>query len=276
VPRPSERFSGGVREPRLGAVARGGAGRGGRSAPSIPAPPALRPASDRAPGLLLGEGVELPDGVEVGGNVIIHAGTVVGDGCRLGDGSVLGKPVTLGARSTASREAPPPLVLGSRAEIGAGAVLVAGASIGRGAVVADQAHVRERACIGEESVVGRGSAVDNDVAIGARVKVQTGCYLAAFSHIEDDVFVGPGVVTMNDHAMGRHAPGEALRGPMVRRACRIGGAASILPAVEIGEEAFIAAGSLVTRSVAPRAMMMGVPARAVREVPDADLIERWT
>ena len=236
----------------------------------------LRPRPERAPGLLVGEAVELPDSVEVGGNVVLHAGTVVGEGCRLGDGAVLGKPVTLGPRSTASRAAPGPLVVGPGAAVGAGAVLVAGASIGARAVVGDQAHVRERARVGEESVVGRASAVDNDVAIGARVKVQTGCYLTAFSEIEDDVFVGPGVVTMNDHAMGRHPPGEALRGPVLRRACRVGGAAALLPGIEVGEEAFIAAGSLVTRSVEPRAMMMGVPARAVREVPEDDLIDRWT
>jgi len=213
--------------------------------------------------------------VEVGGHVVIHAGTQIGESCRIGDGAVIGKPVILGTRSTASRAAPPPATLEAGAAIGAGAVVVAGAAIGERAVVADQAHVRERARVGPESVVGRGSAIDNDVTLGTRVRVQTGCYLTAFTRVEDDVFVGPGVVTMNDHAMGRHPPGEALHGPVLRRACRIGGAAAILPQVEVGEEAFIAAGALVTRSVAPRAMMVGVPARAIREVPDADLIEQW-
>jgi acetyltransferase-like isoleucine patch superfamily enzyme len=45
--------------------------------------------------------------------------------------------------------------------------------------------------------------------------------------------------------------------------------------VEIGEEAFVAAGAVVTRDVASRAVVMGVPARVVREVPDEDLFERW-
>jgi acetyltransferase-like isoleucine patch superfamily enzyme len=45
--------------------------------------------------------------------------------------------------------------------------------------------------------------------------------------------------------------------------------------VEVGEEAFIAAGSVVTRDVPARAVVMGVPARVVREVPEEDLIERW-
>ncbi|HEV2772614.1 MAG TPA: acyltransferase, partial [Thermoleophilaceae bacterium] len=159
---------------------------------------------------------------------------------------------------------------------GAGAVVLAGARIGEGAVVGDQAHVRERARVGEESVVGRGSAVDNDVTIGARVKVQTGCYLTAYSDVGDDVFLGPGVVTTNDHAMGRHTRDEPLHGVLLRRACRIGGAATLLPGVEVGEEAFVAAGALVVRSVAPRAVVIGAPARPVREVPAGDLLERWT
>ena len=235
----------------------------------------LKP-SERAPGLLLGDGVELPDSVELGGHVVIHAGTVLGEGARVQDHAVLGKPVALGRRSTAAREGPAPLEVGAGATICAGAIVLAGAIVGPGAVIGDQAHVRERATIGEEAVIGRGSAVDNDVAIGARVRVQTGCYLTAHSRVEDDVFVAPGVTTTNDHTMGRHGPERPLRGATLRRASRVGGAAVLLPGVEIGEEAFVAAGALVTRDVPPRGVAIGVPARVVRDVPDEDLLERWS
>ena len=234
----------------------------------------LRP-SERAPGLLLGEDVELPDSAEVGGNVVVHTGTRIGESARIQDGAVLGKPVALGPRSTAPRDRPPPAEVGEGATICAGAVLVAGARIGARAVVGDQAHVRERSVVGEGSVVGRGSAVDNDVSIGAGVRVQTGCYLTAYTTVEDDVFVAPGVTTTNDHAMARHPPEKELRGATLRRACRVGGGAVLLPGIEIGEEAFVAAGSVVTRDVSARAVVMGVPAREIRTVPDEDLIERW-
>jgi acetyltransferase-like isoleucine patch superfamily enzyme len=117
--------------------------------------------------------------------------------------------------------------------------------------------------------------VDNDVEVGARVRVQTSVYLTAGTKIEDDVFVGPGATTTNDDTMARHGPGEPLRGATLRRACRVGGGAVLTPGVEIGEEAFVAAGAVVTRDVPARAVVMGVPARVVREVPDEDLLERW-
>lgn len=234
----------------------------------------LRP-SDRAPGLLLGEGVELAPSVEIGGHVVVHAGTRVGGSVRIQDGAVLGKPVALAASSTADRTPPPPAEIAAGATICAGAIVVAGARVGEEAVVGDQAHVRERAVVGQGSVVGRGSAVDNDVTIGDRVRIQTGCYLTAFSTVEDDVFVAPGVTLTNDNTMGRHGPGHALTGATLRRACRIGGAATLAPGIEVGEEAFVGAGAVVVRDVPARAVVLGVPAREVRQVPDEDLLERW-
>lgn len=236
--------------------------------------PDLAP-SGRAPGLLLGDGVVLPDSAEIGAHVVVHSGTVLGEGVRIQDGAVLGKPLALGRMSTASRDQLPPLEVGDEVTICSGAVVLAGVRIGLRAVVGDQAHVRERAVLGEATVIGRGVAVDNDVAIGARVKVQTGSYLTARTIVEDDVFVAPCVTTANDPTAGRHGGETAVTGPTLRRACRIGAGAVLLPYVEIGEEAFVGAGAVVTRDVAPRALVVGVPARKLRDVGDAELLERW-
>ncbi len=232
-------------------------------------------SSDRAPGLLVGQGVLLAPTVELGGNVVIHEGTQVGGDVQIQDGAVIGKPLALGSGSTAPRDALAPAEIGAGAKVCAGAVIVAGARIAADAVIGDQAHVRERTVVGEGSVVGRGSAVDNDVTIGARVRIQTGCYITAYSTIEDDVFVAPGVTLTNDDTMGRHGSDHELRGATLRRACRIGGGAVLVPGVEVGEEAFVAAGAVVVRDVPARAVVMGVPAREVRRVGDEDLLERF-
>ena len=212
--------------------------------------------------------------VRFGAYVVVHAGTAIGAGCVIEDQVVLGKRPRLARGSSAGGEVAG-LELSDNVSVCAGAVVFAGASLGEDAIVGDQAYVRERSSVGAGSLVGRGSVVDNDVVVGARVRVQTNVYLTGFSLVEDDVFIGPGAVLTNDHTMARHAPGAPLRGPVLRRACRVGGGAVLAPGVEIGEEAFVAAGAVVVSDVPARAVVMGVPARVVREVPEEDLLERW-
>jgi acetyltransferase-like isoleucine patch superfamily enzyme len=224
---------------------------------------------------MLGEGVEIGERAEIGANVVIHPGTSIGVDCVIQDGAVIGKPPKLGPASSAPRDPVAPARLGDGVAVLAGAVVFAGAELSRGVLVGDQAYVRERARIGEGSLIGRGTAVDNDVAIGARVKVQTNCYLTAGTVVEDDVFIGPGVTTTNDDTMERHPPEAEIRGPMFRRACRVGGGVVIRPTVELGEEAFVAAGAVVIADVPPRTVVAGVPAAFLRKIPDEDLLDRW-
>ena len=230
--------------------------------------------SERAPGLVLGENVKIGDGVSFGAHVVVHDGTVIGHGCVIEDHAVLGKRPRLARGSSAKGEVGG-LVLGDRVTVCAGAVVFAGANIEEEAIIGDQSYVRERSRIGAGSVIGRGSVVDNDVVVGARVRVQTNVYLTAFTVIEDDVFVGPCAMTTNDDTMSRHGPDMQLRGATLRRACRVGGAAVLTPGVEIGEEAFVAAGAIVTKDVPARTVVMGTPARFTREVGEDDLLERW-
>ena len=234
----------------------------------------LRPVED-AVNLTLGSDVVLGAGVRVGPNVVIADGTTVGDGCVIEANAVLGKVPQLARTSSASRETPAPLELGARVTVCVGAVLYAGARVGDESIVGDLAQVRERSTVGAEAVIGRGSAVDNDVTIGDRVKVQTNVYLPGFSDHQDDVFVGPGASTTNDDTMNRHGAGYATIGATLRRACRVGGSAVLVPGVEVGEEAFVAAGAVVTKDVAPRSLVAGVPARELRKVGDDELLERW-
>ncbi len=228
------------------------------------------------PGTVIHDGVQIGAGSRVGSATVIHEGTRLGQRCAVEDGAVLGKRPRLREGSSAAGTRIGPLVLEDGVTVCAGAVVYAGAHVSERAIIGDQSQVREGASIGTRSVVGRASCIDFGAVVGARVLIQTCVYVTGGSVVEDDVFIGPGVVTTNDHTMGRHAVGEPLLGPTFRRACRVGGGAVLVPGVVIGEEAFVAAGALVTKDVAPRDVVVGVPARAIRRVGDDDLIENWT
>jgi acetyltransferase-like isoleucine patch superfamily enzyme len=178
-------------------------------------------------------------------------------------------------------ELAPGLLIGDRVQIGEGAtlgghvVLHDGVEIGEGARIGDHAQLRNGAQIGADVTVGSFTSIDPGVKVGLRASIQTRCYLARGSTVEDDAFLGPGVTIANDDTMGRHGGDETLYGALLRRACRIGAGVVVCPGVEIGEEAFVAAGAVVADDVSPRAVVIGVPARPLREVPDEDLLERW-
>jgi acetyltransferase-like isoleucine patch superfamily enzyme len=169
----------------------------------------------------------------------------------------------------------PGVEIGRDVLIGGNVVIHAGVTIGDGARVGDHAQIRDGASVGPGATVGSLSSVDPGVRIGARASVQARCYLSAGTVVEEDVFIGPGVTLANDNTMDRHAAEMELEGPLLRRACRVGAGVVVCPAIEIGEEAFVAAGAVVVADVAPRSVIMGVPGRRVRQVPDEDLLERW-
>ncbi|WP_302182671.1 acyltransferase [Paraconexibacter antarcticus] len=229
-----------------------------------------------APGLHLHPTARIGSGVVFGANVVVHEGTVIGDDVVVQDGAILGKSPALHPRSAALAKAAGapfvPLTIEAGARICAQAIIFAGATIGARTIIGDQSYVRERATVGADTVIGRGTGIDNDVTIGSRVRIQSQVYLTAFSVVEDDVFVGPCAMTTNDDTIGRPGPEQELRGPTLRRGCRIGGGAVLVPGVEIGSEAFVAAGAVVTNDVPPRSVVMGVPARRVREVPEGELL----
>ena len=204
---------------------------------------------------------------------IVHDGTVLGEGVRVLEHAVVGKQPTLGPKSTAKREPLPPTVVGAGTVISTGAIVFAGSTIGARVIIGDQACVRERVTIADDVLVGRGSLVENDTTIGARTRIQADAYVTAYSTVEEDVFIAPCVVTTNDNFMGRTDQRlELMKGPTIRRGARVGGGAILCPGVEVGEEAFVGAGAVVTKDVPARTVVVGSPARAIREVPDEELL----
>ncbi|MDX6698400.1 MAG: hypothetical protein QOE65_1797 [Solirubrobacteraceae bacterium] len=218
----------------------------------------------RAPGLFVGEGVEIARDVTLGAHVVLHDRVSLAAGCVVQDGAVLGVRPVGGPDSDEAGQGGP-LVVETGAAVCAQAVVYAGARIGPGSIVGDQCLVREGVEVGRDTVVGRGSTLSRGARVGDRVRIQTNVWLSAGTIVEDDVFVGPGAT----------AAGDEPRGATLRRACRVGGGAVLVGGVEVGEEAFVAAGAVVEADVPARTVVMGSPAHAVREVGDDELLERW-
>jgi acetyltransferase-like isoleucine patch superfamily enzyme len=210
---------------------------------------------------------------EIHPSAIVYPGTVLGEGVRVLEGAVVGKQPALSSRSTASREPLPPAEIGDDSVVSTGAILFAGSTVGERVILGDQSCVRERVTIGDDVVLGRGSLVENDTTIGTLVKIQADAYITAHSIVENEVFIAPCVVTTNDNWMGRTEKRLGnVRGPTIRRGARIGGGAVLCPGIEIGEDAFVGAGAVVTKDVPARMVVVGNPARVLRAVPPDELL----
>jgi acetyltransferase-like isoleucine patch superfamily enzyme len=206
-------------------------------------------------------------------SAIVYPGTMLGEGVRVLENAVVGKQPTLSPRSTAKREDLAPSVLGAGTIVSTGAVVFAGSTIGARVIIGDQSCVRERVAIGDDVVVGRGALIENDTTVGALTKIQANAYITAYSTLEDNVFIAPCVVTTNDNFMGRtERRHELVKGPTIRRGARVGGGAILCPGIDVGEEAFVGAGAVVTKDVPPRVIVVGNPARVLREVPEDELL----
>jgi acetyltransferase-like isoleucine patch superfamily enzyme len=211
---------------------------------------------------------------EIHETAIVYPGTVLGEGVKVLEYAVVGKQPALSPRSTAKPTELPPAQIGAGTVVSTGAVVFAGARVGARVILGDQSCVRERVVIGDDVVIGRGSLVENDTSIGAMSKIQADAYITAYSTLEEHVFIAPCVVTTNDNFMGRTERRHQLRrGPTIRRGARIGGGAILLPDIEIGEEAFVGAGAVVTKDVEARMVVVGSPARVMRPVAEDELLE---
>ena len=224
---------------------------------------------------VIGANVVIGKGCRIANHVVVHADTVIGDHVRIDDHASLGKSPMKAANSATTKDQDlPPLSVGELSIVGTGVVLYRGAAIDPKVLMADLCTVRENVTIGRGTIVGRGVTVENFCTVGRFCKLESECYLTAYSTLEDRVFVAPGVVTSNDNFVGRTQERfKHFKGVTARKGARIGAGVVTLPGVVIAEDALIAAGSTVTRDTPARTIMLGRPAKALRDVPAEQLLE---
>jgi len=162
------------------------------------------------------------------------------------------------------------LRIGARARLRWGTVIYGGSIIGDDLQTGHGVVIREESAIGDGLMIWSHSVIDYGCRIGSNVRIHTKVYLAQLTTVADGVFLAPGVTTANDlHPICT----ECMLGPTIGARARIGAGSTILPRVRIGEDALVGAGSVVTRDVAPKAVVVGNPARVIGMV--TDLKCRW-
>ncbi len=225
--------------------------------------------------VVIEDGVIIEDDVVIGHNVVIRKDTFIGRGSVIFDNTVLGKiPFKAKASATTEIKELPPLRIGENVTIGASCVVYRGAILENIVFVGDLASIREDVVIGEGTIIGRGVTVENKIHIGKWVKIETNAYITALSTVEDHCFIAPMVTFTNDPFMGRTKERfKHFKGPILKRGSRIGANATILPGIVIGEDAVVGAGSVVTKDVPPKVIVVGVPARYLKDVPEEQLLE---
>jgi len=223
----------------------------------------------------IGKNAVIGNGCKIGCGVIVHKDTRIGSNVRIDDNAVLGKTPMRAANTAVTKEQQlPPLEIEDDCIIGTSVVIYRGARIGKKVLVADLSSVRENVEIGDYTIVGRGVTIENLCKIGSYCKLETNVYITAYSLLEDRVFVAPCVATSNDNFIGRTEERfKHFKGVTIRKGGRVGVGAVILPGKEIGEDALIAAGALLTGDAKPKVIVAGVPAKPFREVPPEQLLE---
>jgi acetyltransferase-like isoleucine patch superfamily enzyme/dTDP-4-dehydrorhamnose 3,5-epimerase-like enzyme len=133
--------------------------------------------------------------------------------------------------------------------------------LGAGTRVWAFAHLLGGAVVGSDCNICDGVFIENDVVIGSRVTIKCGVQLWDGTRIEDDVFIGPNATFTNDKfPRSRHTRTDC-KPTIIGKGASIGANATILPGIEVGPEAMVGAGAVVTRQVPPHAIVVGNPAR---------------
>ena len=147
-------------------------------------------------------------------------------------------------------------------------------TIGEGSRVGNFVMIRANTSIGEGCTIGSYVDIEGEVTIGHHVSLQSGVYITRGVIVEDEVFCGPRMITMNDKRICHRRPGLTFvrSAPRILRAARVGGGSVLMPGVTIGENAFDGSGAVVTKDVPDRAIVVGNPARIIGWVKAEELI----
>lgn len=214
----------------------------------------------------------LGNDIFIGNNVTIYPLVVIEDGCHIMDGVVLGRlPLSAGNTNRPIASQYSTTRIGEGSIIGCNSVLYTGVTLGKKVLINDLSVVREGSVLEDNVVLARSVMVNYDTHIGKRTRVMDLTELPGSMVVEEDVFISTGVSMANDNNvyLTRFRLADLdVKGPTIRKYSVIGANVTLLPAVEIGEGAFVASGAVVTKDVPAWTIVAGVPASHFKNVPD--------
>ncbi len=217
----------------------------------------------------------------IGKNCKIGHFAVINDNVELGDNCVVENNVTLGhplGNSHLDKNYEnPKTIIGKNSIIRTNSVIYCGVRFAENVETGTNVVIREHSSFDSGTFISTLAQVQNNSTVGRNVNIRTNAHITANMIIEDNVFVGAGVVTTNDNKLLRkedrtriqeNQEQVVLQGPVLRKGARVGSNCTILPNVEIGEGSIIAAGSVVRKSIGAQSIAGGNPAVTIRKLQE--------
>jgi acetyltransferase-like isoleucine patch superfamily enzyme len=158
--------------------------------------------------------------------------------------------------------------IGPNALIRSHTVIYAGNSIGSNFQTGHSTLIRELNEIGNDVSIGSHSVIEHHVRIGDRARIHSNVFVPEYSVLEDDCWIGPNVVFTNARYPKSPDAKSHLKGPRICQGAKIGANSTLLPGVVIGRNALVGAGSVVVEDVPEGKVVLGNPARVVKDVSE--------
>jgi acetyltransferase-like isoleucine patch superfamily enzyme len=210
--------------------------------------------------------VIIGDGCRINAGAIIHGGTRLLDGAVVEEGAIVGKPEWGYALGRYYDGVGASTTIGAGAILRAGSCVYAGSRIGNESAVGHNTVIRSEVVLGDHVQLAHMVSVERACQIGNYVRCSPLTHLTSHVVAEDRVFIGAGVVTINDKGMvWKEESGEepVLEPPYFAYGCRIGSGSVIGAGIRVGRESLIGSGSVVTRDIPDGVVAYGSPAKVI-------------
>lgn len=187
---------------------------------------------------------------------------------NIGQNFFVGEFVLIGAPAQGNKPGKVETIIGENAIIRSHTVIYAGNVIGDNFETGHGVNIRENNRIGNNVGIGTHSIVEHDVEIRDGVRIHSNVFIPEYSVLEEECWVGPSVTFVNAlYPQGRRVK-EYLKGPTVKQKAKIGANVTLLAGVTVGEMALIGAGSVITKDVPARKVVVGNPAKIIKDIKD--------